>query len=507
MCFIKNKRYYLLVTILFAFLISSCSANLFSLQKNPSIVIVDAEEPKNSKEIKAEVVTEINSDQNTENIVSDSQTPDSDKIEQVIVVEAPPVSDVASLNTPENEEENIAIAEEDSEEEEDALYDVPIVVNNSVEGHIEYFKSKGRDKLELWLSRSGRYIPMMKEILKDMELPEDLVYLALIESGFNPQAYSRARAAGPWQFIKSTGKRYKLKIDWWIDERRDPKKSTIAAATYLNDLYNMFGSWDLAMASYNGGEGRVQRAILKSKSDDFWKLKKTRHLKAETKNYVPKYMAATIIAKNPEEYGFDIKYLEPIQYEEVIIPESTDLRVIARCAGVSYEEIKELNPELRRWITPPNVETYTLKIPDGTKEVFLENYEKMPSDQKILWERHLVKKGETLYSIAKHYRVTVADLKKINLLSKKERVTEGTHILIPIAPNSRKASIKVTTSPILKEEKNTIYYRIRKGDTLWKISKKYNVSIASIKEWNDLGSARNIKAGDRLKLVVDTDEL
>ncbi|MFZ3065235.1 MAG: transglycosylase SLT domain-containing protein [Nitrospirota bacterium] len=506
MSFIKNKRYYLLVTILFAFFISSCSANLFSLQKNPSIII-DAEESKNNKEIKAEVVTELNSDQTTENTVSDSQTPDSDKIEQVIVVEAPPVSDVASLNTPENEEENIAIAEEDSEEEEDALYDVPIVVNNSVEGHIEYFKSKGRDKLELWLSRSGRYIPMMKEILKDMELPEDLVYLALIESGFNPQAYSRARAAGPWQFIKSTGKRYKLKIDWWIDERRDPKKSTIAAATYLNDLYNMFGSWDLAMASYNGGEGRVQRAILKSKSDDFWKLKKTRHLKAETKNYVPKYMAATIIAKNPEEYGFDIKYLEPIQYEEVIIPESTDLRVIARCAGVSYEEIKELNPELRRWITPPNVETYTLKIPDGTKEVFLENYEKMPSDQKILWERHLVKKGETLYSIAKHYRVTVADLKKINLLSRKERVTEGTHILIPIAPNSRKASIKVTTSPILKEEKNTIYYRIRKGDTLWKISKKYNVSIASIKEWNDLDSARNIKAGDKLKLVVDTDEL
>ena len=507
MNFIKNKRYYLLVTIIFALFISSCSANLFSLQKNLSII----EEPKNNSEIKSEIAAAPNPDQNTENTNSDSLASNSDKIEQVIVVEAPPVSDVVSLNTPENEEENAnaaqAVTDEDSEEEEDVLYDVPIVVNNSVEGHIAYFKTKGRDKLELWLSRSGRYIPMMKEILKYMELPEDLVYLALIESGFNPNAYSRARAAGPWQFIKSTGKRYNLKIDWWIDERRDPKKSTIAAATYLNDLYNMFGSWDLAMASYNGGEGRVQRAVSRSKSEDFWKIKKTRYLKAETKNYVPKYMAATIIAKNPEEHGFDIKYLEPIQYEEVIIPESTDLRVIAKCAGVSYEEIKELNPELRRWITPPNVDKYTLKIPLGTQEIFLENYEKLPSEEKILWERHLVKKGETLYSIAKHYRVTVEDLKKINLLSRRERVSEGTYILLPIAPNSEKARIKIAASPLLKEEKNAIYYRIRKGDTLWKISKKYNVSIASIKEWNDIDSARNIKAGDKLKLIVGSDDL
>ena len=151
---------------------------------------------------------------------------------------------------------------------------MPIVVNNSVEAHLEYFKTRGREKFELWLSRSGRYIPMMKDILRKKELPEDLVYLALIESGFNPNAYSRAKAAGPWQFMKYTGKRYGLKIDWWIDERRDPKKSTIAAANYLTDLYNMFGSWDLAMASYNGGEGRVQRAMARTKTDDFWQLKK-----------------------------------------------------------------------------------------------------------------------------------------------------------------------------------------------------------------------------------------
>lgn len=497
----SKKTGYLLFIIPFTFLISSCSANLLAIKETPKTEPNKIQIDKDTKNlVKGEI-------DNSSSLSNDhqQQTPDIQHYTAIIVVEPPPASDVANLNAPANEEEYTETEKTIAEEEAEITYDVPIVVNNSVEAHLEYFKTRGRERFELWLSRSGRYIPMMKEILREKELPEDLVYLALIESGFNPYAYSRARASGPWQFMKSTGKRYGLKIDWWIDERRDPKKSTIAAANYLTDLYNMFGSWDLAMASYNGGEGRVQRAMARTKTDDFWQLKKTRHLHKETRNYVPKYMAATIIAKNPVEYDFDINYLEPIQYDEVQIEESTDLRVIARCAGVTYEEIKELNPELRKWVTPPNVNRYILKIPTGTKEIFLENYSKIPSDEKVIWERHLVKKGETISFIARKYRVTVDDLKRINLL-KNGVIRKGDHLLIPHAPEGTKASIRLASTP-LTEGKHTVYHRIKKGDTLWKIAKNYNVSIASIKEWNRLKSAKDLRAGKSLKLIVNADDL
>jgi membrane-bound lytic murein transglycosylase D len=192
----------------------------------------------------------------------------------------------------------------------------------------------------------------MKDIFKEKNLPEDLVYVAMIESGFNPYAVSWAKAVGPWQFMPATGKLYGLKIDWWIDERKDPIKSTMAAAEHLKDLHNLFGSWPLALASYNAGAGKVQRAVLRARSDDFWDLKASRYIRKETKNYVPKYMAATILAKNPEAYGFSINSIEPFNFDEVVVDQSTDLRLIARCADCTYEEVKELNPEIKRWVTP-----------------------------------------------------------------------------------------------------------------------------------------------------------
>ena len=185
-------------------------------------------------------------------------------------------------------------------------YNIPMVLNDSVENHLEYFKTRGREVFQRWLDRSARYIPVMKDIFREKNLPEDLVYVAMIESGFNPYAVSWAKAVGPWQFMPATGKLYGLKIDWWIDERKDPIKSTQAAAEHLKDLHNLFGSWPLALASYNAGAGKVQRAVLRTRSEDFWDLKASRYIRKETKNYVPKYMAATIIAKNPEAYGFTV---------------------------------------------------------------------------------------------------------------------------------------------------------------------------------------------------------
>jgi membrane-bound lytic murein transglycosylase D len=215
----------------------------------------------------------------------------------------------------------------------------------------------------------------MRNLLRENGLPEDLVYMALIESGFNPYAYSRRKASGPWQFIYLTGKKYGLKLNYWIDERRDPEKSTIAAAKYLKDLYDLFECWYLAAAGYNAGEGKIMNAIKRYRTEDFWELTKYRYLKKETKDYVPQMIAAALIAKEPEIYGFtDIEYQDPLRYEKVNVPEVTDLRLIAKACEISLGELKDLNPELLRWCTPPNYSDYEIKIPFGKKELFLQNF-------------------------------------------------------------------------------------------------------------------------------------
>jgi membrane-bound lytic murein transglycosylase D len=382
------------------------------------------------------------------------------------------------------------------------LYNIPMILNDSVENHLEYFKTRGRDMFQIWLDRSARYIPVMKDIFKKKNLPEDLVYIAMIESGFNPYAVSWARAVGPWQFMPATGKMYGLKIDWWIDERKDPVKSTYAAAEHFKDLHNLFGSWPLAMASYNAGAGKVQRAVLRTRSEDFWDLKASRYIRKETKNYVPKFMAATIIAKNPELYGFTVSNYEPYKYDEVVLEESTDLRLVARCAGCTYEEIKELNPELRRWVTPPQSSSYTLRIPSGKKEAFLANYATIPPEQKIKWDRHEVKKGETLSVIAKQFNTTPEAIRDINGL-KRNDVRPGKHLLIPSDINSKTLDASYLTP---RSKQQQILYRVRRGETLSKIARRNNVSIADIREWNK-GIGGSLRAGQKIKLVVDTDSI
>jgi len=306
------------------------------------------------------------------------------------------------------------------------------VASRAVEKSIGLFSNTIRERFSLWLSRSGKYIDLMKEILREKDVPENIVFLSLIESGFNPNAYSVAQAAGPWQFIASTAKRYGLKINWWKDERRDPFKSTGAAASYLKDLHKMFGSWNLAMAAYNAGEGRIQKAMKRSNAENYWELLDTSHIKNETKEYVPRFIAASLIANNPQDFGFDeIEYHEPLSFDEIVLDSPVDLSVAAECAGTTVEEIKRLNPELRRWCTPPDVPGYTLKIPVGTKERFSEALASIAEDERFTIERYTVKKGETFSRIANKTGVPVSVILSLNSMEKIMPLKPGRVVYLP----------------------------------------------------------------------------
>ncbi|HMK77743.1 MAG TPA: transglycosylase SLT domain-containing protein [Thermodesulfobacteriota bacterium] len=341
--------------------------------------------------------------------------------------------EVAFFHLQEGNDFNLeAILEDRGKKEPD--FDIPIVINARVEQFIQCFQTTLREKFVTWLARSGKYMPFMKRLLKDQGLPEDLVYIALIESGFNPYAYSRSKAVGPWQFIYLTGKKYGLKVNWWVDERRDPEKSTIAAAKYLKDLYETFACWYLAAAGYNAGEYKIVKAMKRYRTEDFWTLTKVRYLKRETKDYVPLMIAAALVAKDPEKYGFtDVEYQKPLRYEKVRVPELTGLSVVANACEASLEEIKDLNPELRRGVTPPNENDYEIKIPFGRRDLFEVTFHILQAYEKFEFKTHLVKKGETLKGIAKLYRVDLEPLLELNHLTKATPISKGTILSIPIS--------------------------------------------------------------------------
>lgn len=345
-------------------------------------------------------------------------------------------------------------------------FDIPMTLNEKVETYIHFFTNRIKDKFSTWLARSEMYLPMMKKTFKEKGLPEDLTYLALIESGFNNRAYSPAKAAGQWQFIKGTGKRYGLRIDRWMDERRDPEKATEAAADYLTDLYGMFNDWHLAAAGYNAGEGKILRAIDKYDTNDFWQLSqpKYKYLKRETKDYVPKLIAAAMIAKEPAKYGFDdIEYHPSLTYEKVTINRMTDLRDIARIAECSLEDIQILNPELKTKFTPPNYPNYELKVPIG---------------KKALLESRIA---------------------SIDEVSEKAALRE----VGPEKGERRKASSR-KYAPRQKEvsSRRLISYIVKAGDTIAGIAKRYNVPTEHLATWNDLWG-RTLKKGTKLKIYVE----
>jgi membrane-bound lytic murein transglycosylase D len=386
-------------------------------------------------------------------------------------------------------------------------FDIPIVINEKVEHFIHFFRTTGRNSFSNWLARSEKYIPFMREVLKENGLPEDLVYLSMIESGFNPYAYSRSKAMGPWQFIYPTGKRYGLKSNWWVDERRDPEKSTIAAARYLKDLYDMFECWYLAAAGYNAGENKIANGMKRYRTEDFWELTKYRYLKQETKHYVPQMIAAALLAKDPEKYGFiGIEYQEPLRYDKVMVPPGMDLRLIAKASEITVEELKELNPELRRWCTPPDVPEYEIKIPFGKRELFLKNFEDLRPVGKTSFKTHIVKKGDTLQQIARLYRVELEPILDLNRLEKKSRLSVNMQLLIPL-PNEKEMKPNPPASNPSAEKARVsspeeMIYVVKTGDSLWSIANKYNVTVSEIKHWNNLDGNNRIYPADRLRLKV-----
>ncbi len=389
-------------------------------------------------------------------------------------------------------------------------FDIPIVINAKVEQFIQYFQTTAKKVFSNWLARSEKYIPFMKNLLKGNGLPEDLVYMALIESGFNPYAYSRSKASGPWQFIYLTGKRYGLKVNWWVDERRDPEKSTIAATKYLKDLYDLFECWYLAAAGYNAGEGKIANAMKRYRTEDFWELTKYRYLKQETKDYVPQMIAAALIAKDPEKYGFaDIQYEEPLRYEKVNVPAVTDLRIIAKACEISVEELKDLNPELLRWCTPPDSPDYEIKIPFGSQDLFLKNYEALQPEQRFQFKTHIVKRGDTLSRIAKLYRVEIEPILEINRIKRTNRLSMGANLLIPVPMTSEiKPTVTAKTMANPQNQSSShkeIIYTIKKGDSLWSIANEMGVNIGALSRWNNLHPEKKLIPGDKLKIRVNRD--
>lgn len=371
-------------------------------------------------------------------------------------------------------------------------WDLTFTMNETVQHWIEFLTTERRDKMHLWLERSGKYGPMIQAELRKRGMPEDLLYLALIESGFSPTAHSSADAVGIWQFIAGTARRYGLEITRYVDERRDPLAATDAALDYLQDLHDRFGSWYLAAASYNTGENRVGRILRervggrRGADELFWEIDE--HLPWETRNYVPLTLAAGHIAKNPERYGFkDLEHQNPLNFDVVEVPGMFPLSSAARAADVELEAIRSLNPHLLASVTPPGDE-YRLRIPAGRTELFARNLEAMEKDDetRLAVVQHTVRRGETLSEIAYRYGTSVRRLQTANNWLNPRALEIGQRLRIPVAGDT--------------DQPDWLVYRVRRGDTLWGIARRYNVRVGQLKSWNGLGGGSRILPGQRLRV-------
>ena len=390
--------------------------------------------------------------------------------------------------------------------DEKVKYDFPVTINRQVQYYLDFFTGKHRKSFSLWLSRSGRYLPMIQEHLRATGLPEDLVYLAMIESGYNERAYSRAKAVGVWQFIKSTGRNYGLVINSYVDERRDPIKSTQAAASYLSELYTEFGSWYLAVAAYNAGEGKIRRAIKKYNTTDFWEIAEGKYLKLETKRYVPKLIAAIIIAKEPEKYGFDnIVYEPPLAYETVEVPRWTSFKAVALACDLDQDELKRYNNELRKEFTPPDRASYLFKVPAGKKADAEKNLPRVQAVVSTGFKTHTVKNGETLSAVCKRYGLTKTVVLKSNNLGS-AGLQSGQRLRIPYQTITYEMLPEgsVAKGYLVAEAGggNFILHKVRPGQTVSELARLYGVPVYLIAAWNDLHDISKIRAGQQLVFYV-----
>ena len=423
---------------------------------------------------------------------------------------------IATFPKPPADAETAAVVKADLEATE---HDIPIPQNSRIYAYVELFQGRLREYIEESLTRGTKYLPMIQSVFKAEGLPLDLAYIPIIESGFKTNALSKANAKGPWQFMRATAVEQGLKHDWYVDERSDPEKATLAAARYLKSLYKMFdGDWHLVLAAYNGGLGRLQRAMKNARTEDFWQLSESsRFLPKETREYVPLILAAIVVAKNPAQYGFNVLPAAPVEYEKVLVPRAIDLRRVAEWTGQTIDEVQELNPELRRWTTPLATPNYEIKVPAGTASTFASRLATASPDQLASLKFYTVRRGESIATIARKLSVSRTDLAEANKLSIRSPVRTGQELLIPRAPTgllaasasapapdsvpSRAISASATVSPSRREPSATLMYQVKRGDTLSSIARLFNTSVAKIRSWNRLND-NHIVPGDRLKILA-----
>lgn len=397
----------------------------------------------------------------------------------------------------------------------------PVIESTRIDFWINYFTGPGRDRFDRALYRMQLHRPTVEPILDEMDLPQELICIAFIESGFAMKAVSSASAVGPWQFISGTGRRYGLRSNWWYEERSDIVASTYAAGNYLKDLYSIWGDWFLAFAAYNCGEYRVARQVARQKTKNFWEL----DLPLQTERYVPKFLAALYIMREPEKYGFTIPQVEPLRYDLITVEYAIELDVLARCAGTTTEVIKEMNPQLRRGATPPNMVVH-LKVPAGAGELCMTNIAALPPTERVRWQEHTVRKGETLSGIAGRYDTSVDALRDANNLRRTSLLQIGQRLVIPV-PGGSAAAVEVTSSkPSYRTRTSTIdrdaleryaeravagatttgrsrtVYTVRPNDTLSGIASAHGVGVSQIRSWNNLSRRRHIYPGQKLAIYV-----
>ena len=383
-------------------------------------------------------------------------------------------------------------------------YDIDVesfASHDRVQYYVDYFVGPARERFAIWLGRLHRYEGMIRQTLRVHGIPEDMVYLALIESGYSNTAVSRAHAVGMWQFIARTGLRYGLRYDTWVDDRRDPFKATVAAARHLGDLNRQFGSWYLAAAAYNAGAGRVSRGIRRLPDDDtdvsdetFFDLSDRRYLRLETRDYVPKLIAAALIAKAPVRYGFDsVTVLEPLAFDEILVTDATGLDVLADLADTTTRALIELNPHYYRNVTPPDRES-VVRVPRGTGADVARRWAELTPAERARFVDHRIARGETLSEIGKRYGVSVALLLAANPGVEPRRLRVGQRLIVPVggvAPGASRSVARVD------------WHTVRPGESLWKLSQRYQVSISDLRRWNGIETTDDVlRSGQRVRVAA-----
>lgn len=393
-----------------------------------------------------------------------------------------PIDEIADLTLPPGDPRLAAKAQAELIR---VRHDLPLTVNESVLQYLSFFTTpRGRAIIEHGLDRSGRYSDMIRRVLAEEGVPQDLIYLAQAESAFQPDAVSRVGARGIWQFMRSRGEEYDLDSSYWVDDRSDPEKATRAAARHFRDLYAMFGDWYLVMAAYNSGPLTVARAVERTGYADFWELQKLHALPRQTQNYVPIILAMTLVAKDPALYGVQVSPEKPAQVEAIRLEHPIDLHLVADASGADFDDLRLLNPELLRSVTP-NQADFTLKVPAGTTKAFEQNIAQVPQDKWTSWRLHEMEDGESLPDVARRYRVTVASIEAANHLEPHATVPNGFLLNVPTVP--MKAQL--------------VRYRVQRGDTLPGIADRFDVTVEELKRWNHI-RGEHVSRGARLRIYA-----